>query len=258
MIPRSILYHDIYEVSPEESGFPGAAAAKYKLQSGQFARHLAEIGLRAPGRAMSVETASAQAIERPFFFTVDDGGVSNLEIADALEKKGWRGCFFVTTDRIDSPCFLSRQTLRVLAERGHTIGSHSATHPARISSLSDTDLLAEWSNSIAVLEAILGKAVRSGSVPGGYYTRRVGAAAESAGLEVLFTSEPTDATHRIGKCLVLGRYTVVQGMSPRHAGDLAAGTMRACMTQSLAWNAKKVLKVGAAPIWEGVRRLVYR
>ena len=77
----------------------------------------------------------AQALDpSSWLITFDDGGVSALQTtADLLEKYGWRGVFFVTTDRIGTPTFLNADHVRELHRRGHVIGSHSCSHPERMS-----------------------------------------------------------------------------------------------------------------------------
>ena len=75
----------------------------------------------------------------PFLITVDDGGVSYYTVvADRLERLGWRGHCFVTTDMIGQRGFLTRRQIRELDGRGHIIGSHSASHPTRCGSTPTT------------------------------------------------------------------------------------------------------------------------
>ena len=109
-----------------------------------------------------------------FRITVDDGGLSYYtHIADRLEAHGWRGLCFVTTDFIGTRGFLDAAQIRELDARGHVIGSHSTSHPARFSALRARRDAAEWTLSRHVLEDILGHAVDVASVPGGYYSRTV-------------------------------------------------------------------------------------
>ena len=89
---------------------------------------------------------------------VDDGGASVLHaIAERLERRGWRGHCFVSTDlhrpaRLSGPRSRSGRSPR----RGHVIGSHSASHPARFNALPFADMVSEWSRSRQILEDILG------------------------------------------------------------------------------------------------------
>ena len=129
----AIMYHDVVENGDfESSGFPGEGAHVYKLRRQDFERHLEAIA----GATTAVGTVS-QLDGRPVLLTFDDGGSSfHHPIADLLEGRGWRGHFFITTDRIGSPGFLTEAQLRELHRRGHIIGSHSCSHPTRMAALS--------------------------------------------------------------------------------------------------------------------------
>ena len=92
-------------------------------------------------------------------FTFDDGGVSYYTVvADRLEAQGWRGHCFVSTDFIGQRGFLTAAQIRELDARGHVIGSHSASHPARFSTLTAASMRARvgrqptggWKTSWAV------------------------------------------------------------------------------------------------------------
>jgi len=175
--------------------------------------------------------------------TFDDGGRSALtEIAPRLEALGWRGHFFMTTSRIDAPGFLCSSDLRELHARGHVIGSHSHSHPVRMSACTVDALRREWTESVAVLSGVLGTDVLTASVPGGYFSREVAETAANAGVRVLFTSEPTSRPTRVGSCTVLGRYTLRRDDPGSRAADLVAASHRARLRQWSIWNAKKVLK----------------
>ena len=256
----TILYHDVVDGDWDRSGFAGAAAARYKLRRADFARHLAAIAGRpgpGPSRAVSVLDVLGAPSAGPFLFTVDDGGASALHIADALEKRGWIGHFFITTDRIGTPGFLSAGEIRDLDCRGHVLGSHSCSHASWMSELPEHRLFAEWSGSRARLADITGHAVDVGSVPGGYYAPRVAMAAARSGLRVLFTSEPTTECTEIAGCTVLGRYTVYRGMTAAHAARLVAGSYGARPLQSAVWSAKKIAKTHARPLWQTARHLAF-
>ena len=193
----------------------------------------------------------------PFFMTLDDGGSSAVYIAKELEKHNWRGHFFVTTNYIDTPTFVSSDQIRWLHKRGHVVGSHSSSHPFRMSEISSEQLAFEWKNSVEVLSGILGKPVRTASVPGGFYAPRVAEAAAAAGIRALFNSEPTTRVFGVGGCLVLGRFTVYRGLSAEYAGKLAAASPGALAKQQVLWGAKKILKTVAAPLWDGARKVFF-
>ena len=241
----TILYHDVVENGWDESGYPGAAAARYKLSRATFARHIRS--LADVGRAVTVDSALAHPCPGTFLFTVDDGGSCSLHIADTLEAHGWRGHFFVPTDVIDTPGFVTREDVRELDRRGHVVGSHSCSHPAWMSELPDRRLYGEWERSCAILADLTGRPTAVASVPGGYYAPRVADAAARAGIAVLFNSQPTAEVHTRGTCRVLGRYCVRRGDTARFAAALVAGVGGARTLQTLAWKAKGAVKLCARP-----------
>ena len=235
----AIMYHDVVENGDfESSGFPGEGAHVYKLRREDFEGHLDDIA-----RATTAVGTVCQLEGRPVLLTFDDGGVSSLHpIADLLESRGWRGHFFITTDRIGTPGFLSEAQLRELHRRGHVVGSHSRSHPTRMAALTRAELDGEWRESLARLSGVLGDGVKVASVPGGYYSREVGEAAAAAGVEALFTSEPTARVEMVDGCRVFGRYVVQRGMGPEWSAGFAAGSRSRCWRQSALWKAKRVAK----------------
>lgn len=257
MKAHTLLYHDIIEREDDESGFPGPAAARYKIPIEEFARQVREIVTHSARPAVAATASAINDRDTPFFVTVDDGGKSAMRFADTMDEAGYRATFFITTDRIGTAGFLSSEEIRALHRRGHAIGSHSHTHPYRFSELSDDRLLDEWKQSVDILADILQSDVETGSVPGGYYAPRVAKAARAAGIRLLFNSEPTDEVEKEGDCWILGRFNVYRGMSAKSVGQLAAANQLAMRRQQLSWNTKKIVKMAAAPVWERTRRYFF-
>ncbi len=179
----------------------------------------------------------------PFAISVDDGGLSAYSLlAPCLDEFAWSGNFLITTGWLGKPGFLHKHHLRELHAAGHLIGTHSVTHPPRFHTCSPEQLVAEWGRSKATLEDIIGAPVVVGSIPGGFYSRRVVQAAQEAGLEILLTSEPQTSPHDIDGCRVFGRYTLRRDSPADLAGRLVQSPVSARWRQWLAWNGKKVLK----------------
>lgn len=241
-MPVALLYHDVTPAGQEDvSGFPGAGAARYKLTPEDYAAHLDAIS-QATTLAPLACAPTLHGKSQDWMMTFDDGGTSSIHpIADELEERGWRGWFFITTDRLDTPGFLTRSELRELYQRGHLIGSHSCSHPLRLSHCSPEQQLAEWRNSRLELESILGTAITCGSVPGGFFSRNVAQAADDAGLRLLFTSEPQATPYVLGNCQIQGRFTVYRGMTPASAAALLQSPWPR-WRQSAWWTTKKLAK----------------
>jgi len=242
----SLGYHDVVELATHQtSGFAGADAALYKLEPDQFDRHLAAISKVVSDRPILVTDLMADKTTpaRPWMITFDDGGSSSYNsIADRLEMFGWRAHFFITTDYIGAPAFMSREQIRDLHRRGHIIGSHSCSHPLRFAARPRAELKREWEESVNLLSDLLGERVRIASVPGGQYSRQVAEAAADTRIEALFTSEPTTRRHRVENCLVIGRYSIQRWVTPAAAAGMASGQFTPRFRQWLWWEFKKIIK----------------
>ena len=238
----ALEYHDIIDHGdPDASGFPGRDAATYKLDRSIFEAHLEAIRSIDGSRPESVMDAH-KGSHTATLLTFDDGGSSAPIIAELLEARGWTGHFFITTDRIGTPGFVTAAQIQDLRRQGHVVGSHSSSHPVRMAACSDDELSREWVQSTDSLASILGEPVATASVPGGYYDRRVAEAAAAAGIEVLFTSEPTTRWRWVGSCQVIGRYTLRSDSTAGYAAALVRGQFGPRVAQAVIWNAKKVAK----------------
>lgn len=248
----SLAYHDVIDGSNVLPGYK----ALYKLDHHEFHKHILSIRRQAQEIAVrSIDRFRRWGDEVPVFLTFDDGELGAYTyVADELEQYGWRGHFFVTTDWIGRTGFLNTQQIRELRSRGHVIGSHSCSHPARMSHLSSKELMREWSESCTILSDILGEQTRVASVPDGYYSRKVGKAAAAAGIEVLFTSEATAATSVLEGCLILGRYFIRAHTSPADSGAIAAGQVWPRWRQTVLWEAKKPVKALTGEFYFAIRR----
>ncbi len=241
----SIMYHDVVDAGAYDvSGFEGADAALYKVDREQFKMHLSAIAAAVEDQPISVLDLLTKRRERtPLLVTFDDGGISAYtHVTEMLDRLGWPGHFFVTAGYIDKPGFLTKQHIQDIHRRGHIIGSHSLSHPERMSFCSRKEISREWRQSLDLISDIIGSKTRVASVPGGFYSRKVAEQAAEAGVEALFTSEPTIRSHVVGGCLVLGRYTVQRWMSPAAVAALVSGQGFARSKQVLLWNVKKVSK----------------
>ncbi len=221
-----LMYHDVVSSGMEDSsGFGGRDAARYKMTPERFESHLAAFGRGAP-------------LDSPVM-TFDDGGASAMGTADALERHGRVGTFFVTVNYISTPGFLDPSGIRDLRRRGHEIGSHSCSHPLRMGHLSPARLREEWRTSRATLSGILGEDIRAASIPGGDFSPAVAVAAAEAGFTRLFTSEPIILPRHIGLLTVTGRFGMRRWTSAQTAAALGAGQWFPCARQAAFWNVKK-------------------
>lgn len=126
--------------------------------------------------------------------TVDDGNDSDHAIIlPALLKRGLQAVFFVCSERLDQPTFLSRTQVRELQGQGMTIGSHGAAHvPWR--NLPPDRLRHELAGSRGVLEELCQRPVDTAACPFGSYGRRALRGLREAGYRAVYTSDGGCAT----------------------------------------------------------------
>lgn len=252
----SIMFHDVVnEDRWDSSGFPGGSAAVYKLSRTEFEKHLDAISAVLPdGVVKTVKALDDGLDQRCVFLTFDDGGICAHTItADLLERRGWRGHFFIPTDYIGKPGFLMPDQILDLHRRGHIVGSHSSSHPSRMTSFSDKRIEEEWQGSVQTLSQILGTKVTAASVPQGYYSRRLLEAAKESGIGIAFTSDPTMRVGGVSGCRTLGRYMVQRGMDPSISAALAQMRFSARFRQATLWKLKKVAKMASGDIYIRLR-----
>jgi peptidoglycan/xylan/chitin deacetylase (PgdA/CDA1 family) len=253
----TLLYHDVIRGDPNSSGFRGGGPARYKLSSDQFAQHLdALAAVRPEGPVRAADVSLAIGAIPSLLLTFDDGGSSAVIAAEMLDARGWHGHFLITVERIGTSGFVSAGDIRALRRHGHTIGSHSYSHPDPISRCSPDVLVDEWQRSIETLEDIVGEPVTVASVPGGSYSRDVARAAARSGVKTLFTSEPVTSGRWIEGCLVLGRFTLLSGTPARVAAALASKQTAPRFKQFVVWNARKLPKSVAGDRYLQLRRRV--
>ncbi|MHB8255416.1 MAG: polysaccharide deacetylase family protein [Acidiferrobacter sp.] len=247
------MHHDIMDSTrTSRSGFCGPGAELYKVSRTRFREQLAELAQAFPDQAPALKSAA------PFALTFDDGGVSATEtVAELLAERGWHAHFFIATGFLGMPGFVSVSGLRGLIASGHSIGTHTVTHPSRLQALPYPRIVREWTDSRLRLQDLLGCAVTTGSVPGGYGNKAVRMAAVAAGLSLLLTSEPTTRCDQIGDLTVRGRFAVL-------GGD-AAGLVTALARQAHArrlkawrWHALSVAKQALGPAYPALREGLLR
>lgn len=187
----NLMYHDIVTGADNKSGFQNENAFMYKVDEALFEEQV-----------VALKECNVQ-------FTFDDGGESFiLKAAPILEKYGKKGIFFVSTNYIGTPGFLSEEQVKELHDRGHRIGSHSHTHPSNISLLNQEEIYEEWRESISILSRIIDETVTIASIPNGYASKSVVREAYRAGIKHLYTSTPTIKEKKIDDTIIQGRYVV--------------------------------------------------
>lgn len=127
--------------------------------------------------------------------TFDDGYLDNFTYAfPVLKKMDFPAAIFMITDNINRTNWLSEEDLRILADSGVTIGSHTLSH-AFLPPLSREDMEKEIAGSKVKLEAVLGRPVTLFSYPAGGVSDAVEDVVKEAGYEGAVTTNYKSADH---------------------------------------------------------------
>lgn len=241
----SLLFHDVLRRG-EGDGSDGRSigVTRYRFDHDAFALYLG--GLREALRYDPItvdELITARCAQKPFMLTFDDGAMNAYtNVMELLDRYDWKAHFFVVTSWIGQRGYLGASHLRILRAKGHVIGSHSHSHPSRMSSLDPHTIYQEWAESRRRLSQILGEPVLTASVPGGEYSRQVAVGAAQAGFKALFTSEPVSRTEYVRNCLILGRYVVRSTTDALPTARLVRGHSLPEYSALILWNLRKLGK----------------
>jgi len=251
MRTSALMYHDVLRPDRGPSGFTGGGPSRYALGWDEFVSHL-DLIATVPIAPTLVDRASDR--DQACVLTFDDGGASAVDVGEELARRGWRGYFFVTAGLVGTPGFVDGKGVLELDRMGHVVGSHSVTHPDRMGALRYEEILREWRESCEALSDLVGAPIRAASVPGGFYRRRVAAAAARAGIATLFNSEPVRTARTVDGCLVVGRYGIRDDTTAREAAAAAAGEPATWRRQYVAWSIRKPVKVLGGERYDRARR----
>lgn len=160
-----LVYHKVADTAQNQ---------KYTISPRLFESHLhlikrSGIDVINPREMSETWPASRTGIVLSF----DDGTIDHFEtVHTLLNRFGIYGLFYVPTAKLERSGRLSREQLRILFDRGHTIGSHAHSHQ-KLDSLSRTQQLEEMEQSYTIIESLTGVRPLHFAPPGGFYDRDV-------------------------------------------------------------------------------------
>ena len=185
----ALTFHDV--VAEPEEARPGEPF--YRITAAQLEELLSALHKLGYQTVSSREfrrwqRGEVQLPEKTVVFTFDDGYASHCEVvAPLLRRHGFSGTFFLTTEFIGRPGYVTWEQARRLVFLGMEIGSHGSTHRPLIS-LSREALDEELTRSKRALEEKLGIPVLAIAAPGGFWNQAVADAVQRAGFEAAWVS----------------------------------------------------------------------
>lgn len=123
-----------------------------------------------------------------FHFTFDDGNESDVEAARRMWTMGVTGSFFVLTGRLDTPGYLTRDSVREMLDLGMEIGLHGRDH-VDWRTMDDAGLHREIDGAAQELADLCGRRIASAAIPYGLYDGRVWRYLEKSSFDRIFTSD---------------------------------------------------------------------
>ncbi|HOX85834.1 MAG TPA: polysaccharide deacetylase family protein [bacterium] len=134
-------------------------------------------------RLLTTESSGARVA-----ITFDDGLCGNYYHArQILQSLDFPATFFVSVDDIGLPDFMDWDQIRELAQHGHSIQSHTLSHPM-LSRCTEKQISGELVKSKQIIENQTGKPVTFLSLPFGDYNDTVLRIAREVGYQAVLTS----------------------------------------------------------------------
>jgi peptidoglycan/xylan/chitin deacetylase (PgdA/CDA1 family) len=169
---------------------------------------------------LRIRLGQAPLPPKPIIITMDDGYLSNYEIAyPVLKKYGQKATIFVApepdehTRRLVAGVdgFLSPEQMREIDANGVAIESHTLTHCV-LADLNDETARYELTESRRRLAEILGRAVAHIAIPRAGYSRRIARLVREAGYRTACCNNKGSATAR-SDLLALPRFVIERDMT---------------------------------------------
>ena len=156
----------------------------------QTLRHILKASMSI-GQLVSIDQAivSSEDASRSICLTFDDGFSSDYDLVlPELKRINAAATFFIVTDWLGTPGYLTEQQVRDLSDSGMQIGSHSKSHPNFLA-MTLKERLDELRGSKLILENIIGKEISTFSFPFGFYDDECIEAVFSSGYSICCTSK---------------------------------------------------------------------
>ncbi|WP_281560875.1 polysaccharide deacetylase family protein [Thalassomonas sp. RHCl1] len=232
----SLMYHGIHS-TPE---CDGCFDAVYSVTRESFVEQLDYL-LANHYQAVTLEQALSGEYQKPVVITFDDGDVSNYSFAfPELKKRNMLAEFYITSDWIDTPGYMSGQQLLEMHQAGMSIQAHGQTH-TYMSDLEPEALEQELKISKQKVESVTQHPVHTVALPGGRGLKQVLPLYQKLGYSYIATSV---LGHNKRK-QPINRITMTSNTSIKVLANMLSGTgmmyWKAIIVQQVLTLAKRLL-----------------
>jgi len=185
------MYHEIYKLEDRDR-LKGLTNPVYNTEINFFQRQMAYLYAKRMktltiDELFSKETSSQG--EGIVCLTFDDGWRGNYLYAyPVLQEYGLKATFFIATDLIGKPFYMTWENIKEIAASGMSIQSHTVTHRP-LAHMRRERVLFELSESKRVIEERLGQEVRHLSLPHGSKNGMTWPIAKEIGYKTICTSD---------------------------------------------------------------------
>ena len=202
----------------------------------QTLRHILK-GSMSMGQLVSIDQAivSSEDASRSICLTFDDGFSSDYDLVlPELKRINATATFFIVTDWLGTPGYLTEQQVRDLSDSGMQIGSHSKSHPNFLA-ITPKERLDELRGSKLILENIIGKEISTFSFPFGFCDEACTQAVFTANYSICCTSAH-GVSSRVNP--IVSRNSINANTSLNRIDKI----LRAALIQRVLWYSEDVIK----------------
>ena len=192
---------------------------------------------KSKGELLTIDQASLKPniSGRAVCITFDDGFSSDHDLVlPELKKIGAKATFFIVTDWLNKPGYLTEKQVRNLSEEGMQIGSHSKSHPNFLN-ITAKERIDELRLSKQTLENIIDKEISTFSFPFGFYDDSCVQSVFDANYKICCTSK-----HGLSSCSnpIVPRNSINANTSLHRIDNI----LKATLVQRILWYLEDVVK----------------
>lgn len=164
--------------------------------------------------------------EKPVMITFDDTRKEHFTIAaPEMEKRGFRGVFFLMTISINRKNYMTEAEIASLDSAGHTIGSHTWDHH-KVTEYTEADWQMQIDSSSRRIQRITGKPVEYFAYPFGLWNKTAAQELQDRGMKLSFilsTSRDSTIPRQTIRRMIVPYNWSAQGMIGAMKGTFKRG-----------------------------------